>query len=445
MQLSKALRIGDGEIVAFVGGGGKSTAMFRLAQEIADAGGKVITTTTTRIFAAQIPLAPIHFSSYEVDRARLEAALADKGHVLVTAPINRAEGKAAGVSLEVVRALGAVPGVSAILIEADGSRMRPFKAPAEHEPVIPPETTLVVPVVGADIFGEPLNEVRVHRSELVRALTGAAVDEPVTPTLVAQVLTHPAGGLKGVPPAARVIPLVNKVDDLRALTAARETARALLRHARVEAVLLGATRQAEAVREVHGRVAAVVLAAGRSTRMGRPKQTLPWGETTIIGQVVRQLRRAQIDEIVVVTGGARAEVEAALNGSGARLVFNPDFEQGEMASSLQAGLRELPQNCQAALAVLADQPQIQVEVITAVVQRWRETLAPIVAPSYQMRRGHPLLFDRAEWAAIRLLPPGANPRDYLRQAAGLEYVAVNTDSILRDLDTPADYERERQS
>ena len=441
MKLTQALRIGDGEIVAFVGGGGKSTAMFRLAQEMVEAGGKVITTTTTRIFAAQIELAPVPFSTFEVNRAELEAALEQRRHVLVTAPVNREQGKASGVSLDLVRSLCAVPDVSAILIEADGSRMRPFKAPAAHEPVIPPETTLVVPVVGADVFGEPLTDVRVHRPELVRALTGAREGEPVTPELVARVLAHPQGGLKNIPPRARVLGLVNKVESDSQLAAARETARLLLREPRLAAVALGAAKQGAPVREVHGRVGAVVLAAGRSTRMGRPKQTLPWGETTIIGRVVSQLRAGGVDEIVVVTGDARAEVESALLGSGARLAFNPDFASGDMARSLQAGLRALPENCSAALVVLGDQPQIQTEVVQAVVQRWRETLAPIVAPSLQMRRGHPMLFDRRAWPGLLALPAGATPREYLRDAA-IEYVEVQTDSILRDVDTPEDYERE---
>ena len=130
MRLNTALRISDGEIVAFVGGGGKTTAMFRLAGEIVEAGGRVITTTTTRIFAAQISLAPTHLSTFEASRATVEAALNKHNHVLITGPVNAAEGKAAGVTLGLVEDLRAIPDLSAILIEADGSRMRPFKAPA---------------------------------------------------------------------------------------------------------------------------------------------------------------------------------------------------------------------------------------------------------------------------------------------------------------------------
>src|SRR5207244_992641 len=116
-----------------------------------------------------------------------------------------------GVSLDLFRSLRTWFPRVCILNEADGSRMRPFKAPAEHEPVIPAETTLVVPVVGADVFGKPLDPDHVHRPELVSALSGAPLGTPITPEIVARVLAHPDGGRKGVPAGARVVVLINKV------------------------------------------------------------------------------------------------------------------------------------------------------------------------------------------------------------------------------------------
>ena len=442
------MRLGDGEVVGFVGGGGKTTAMFRLAQEIVEAGGRVITTTTTRIFAAQVSLAPAHFSAFEVNRAKLEAVLHEKGHVLLTGPVDTALGKASSVTPDLVRSLRQMPDLTAILIEADGSRMRPFKAPAEHEPVIPAEATLVVPVVGADVFGQPLTDDRVHRAELVRALSGASEGQAVTPELVAYVVGHPQGGLKGIPAGARVVPLVNKVDKPQELADARNTARYLLGNPRIAAVAIGAVRRADVdpVCEVWGRVAAIVLAAGRSTRMGRPKPTLPWGEGgTILGEIVRRLHEAGVSEIVVVTGSAREEVEAALTATDApvRFVFNSDFESSEMARSLQVGLRSLGGNVAATLVALGDQPHIRPDVAQAVVHRWRETQAVMVAPFYRGQRGHPLLFDRAVWDRLLGLPADANPRDLVRAADDLEHVEVETDSILRDIDTPEDYARER--
>jgi molybdenum cofactor cytidylyltransferase len=242
LTLSDALGMKADDVVAIVGGGGKTTAMFRLAREAVERGGRAITTTTTRIFGAQIALAPTHVSAADATRESVLAALAVHRHVLVIGPTDRDSGKAEGVSLELFRSLCAWDPGACILNEADGSRMRPFKAPAEHEPVIPPETTLVVPVVGADVLGKPLDAQHVHRPGLVSALSGAPPGSPVTPEVVARVLAHPRGGLKGVPPGARVVMLINKVETLADRAPARETAARLLRAPAIAAVLLTALR-----------------------------------------------------------------------------------------------------------------------------------------------------------------------------------------------------------
>jgi molybdenum cofactor cytidylyltransferase len=253
MRLVDALGMAGSEVVALVGGGGKSTAMFRLAHEVADAGGCAITTTTTHIFGAQTALAPARVLAADATRERVAAALAIHRHVLVVGPTDPATNRAGGVSLDLFRALRAWFPDACILNEADGSRTLPFKAPAPHEPVIPPETTLVIPMVGADILGKPLDEHHVHRPALVAALSGAPLGAPITPEIVACVLAHPEGGRKGVPPGARVVVLVNKVESLPDRALARETAERLLREPAIHSVLLASVREDKRVLEVYTR------------------------------------------------------------------------------------------------------------------------------------------------------------------------------------------------
>jgi probable selenium-dependent hydroxylase accessory protein YqeC len=249
VRLADALDMRQDDVVALVGGGGKTTAMFRLAREVAEKGGRAITTTTTRIFGAQIALAPAHVMAAGATRASVAAALDAHGHVLVIGATEPGSGKAEGVSLELFGRLRSwFPGAS-ILNEADGSRMLPFKAPAAHEPVIPAETTLVAAVVGADVFGQPLDGAHAHRPELVAALAGVPLGTAITPGVVARVLAHPAGGRKAVPGGARFVAIVNKVDRAGALAPARETAERLLAEPGVDAVLLTAVRAEEPVIE----------------------------------------------------------------------------------------------------------------------------------------------------------------------------------------------------
>lgn len=163
-SLRAALGIGERpELVAFVGGGGKTSLMFALAAELP---GRTVVTTTTRIFAAQMKLAPaVVFAD---DLSRLDEILATHGCCLV---VGRVEGeKAFGVDPHLPASLLARPDVDFVLVEADGSRMRPIKAPAGHEPVIPPETTLLVPVAGIDALDGPLDIVA-HRPEKIREIT----------------------------------------------------------------------------------------------------------------------------------------------------------------------------------------------------------------------------------------------------------------------------------
>jgi len=221
-----------GELVAIVGGGGKSGLMFALAEQLP---GRGVMTTTTRIFTAQMSRAAEACTLDDAGwRARLDSFAAS---LLV---VGRVEGeRALGVPRELPAELLAHPRVDWVIVEADGSRMRPVKAPAEHEPVVPVGTTLLVPVAGIDALSKPIAEIA-HRPERVCAITGLAEQAHLTPAALARLLTSRAGGLKDAPSSARVAVLINKVDSAPERALARETAREILTDARVARVVIGA-------------------------------------------------------------------------------------------------------------------------------------------------------------------------------------------------------------
>ena len=191
-------------------------------------------------------------------------------------------------------------------------------------------------------------------------------------------------------------------------------------------------------------ISAIVLAAGLSTRMERPKQLLPIGEHTVIEQVVSVLLVSPVDEVLVVTGHERGAVEAALSKWPVKTVFNPDYAEGEMLSSVQAGLRAVAIGCQAALLAVGDMPAIERDVVAQIIQAYLAAGQDMVCiPSYQMRAGHPVLVPCSYWEAILSLPQGDTLRSVLRaQNTHVRWVVVDTPSVLRDMDTPADYRRE---
>jgi molybdenum cofactor cytidylyltransferase len=188
-------------------------------------------------------------------------------------------------------------------------------------------------------------------------------------------------------------------------------------------------------------VAALVAAAGMSRRMGAPKQLLPWGDQTVIAQVVQNLHAAGADPVICVTGHRHAEVSQALIGTPAHIVFNPDYATGEMLSSYQAGLQTLRERaCIGVLIALGDQPHIPVAVVAQVIAQAAATPDNLVIPSYAMRRGHPFYIPRRLWAALLALGPSETLRTLITQHTDtIRYVTVETDAILRDMDTPTDF------
>jgi molybdenum cofactor cytidylyltransferase len=454
-------------MVAFVGGGGKTSLMFALANALP---GRVVTTTTTRIFAAQMKLSPVFLAietlesieknqkdsafsapSAVYSSSALSGALDRFGQCLVVGAVGEGKDreKALGVPPTLPGQLLVRPDVDFVLVEADGSRMRPIKAPADHEPVIPPETTLVVPVVGIDAVGGPVGEVA-HRPELLCEVIGEpySVNRRLTPKNVSVLLTHPQGGLKGVPKNARVVPFINKVETADQLTAARQIAHHTLRltpdASRITQVVIGAIQSQQPIREVHKRVTAVVLAAGQSSRMGQTKQLLTWGKTTVLGQVLWTVRETAVHHTLVVTGHEAEKVEQIAIGEGAETVFNPDYASGEMVSSLQTAVRHLPDHIAAVLVILADQPMVETGTINQLLEAYWQQKSGLIAPEFQGQRGNPVLIDRTYFAELLELPPGAAPRHLLRRhEADLHLVPVTSDSILRDLDHPGEYERWR--
>jgi molybdenum cofactor cytidylyltransferase len=221
------------ELVSIVGGGGKSALLFALAsREISDS--RWVLTTTTRIFAAQLEGAP---ACCEVASTDLSREL-DEGvsGLLVIGEVSGE--KAIGVRPDVPGRLLSHPHVHCVAVEADGSRQRPAKAPAEHEPVIPEETTLTVIVAGIDALEGPIGEVT-HRPERVASITGRSTDQWLRVADLATLLRSPAGGRRGVPETSRLAVLINKVETRERRTRAREVAEVLLREAGIERVVIG--------------------------------------------------------------------------------------------------------------------------------------------------------------------------------------------------------------
>ncbi len=185
-------------------------------------------------------------------------------------------------------------------------------------------------------------------------------------------------------------------------------------------------------------VTAIVLAAGLSSRMGEFKPLLPFDERPMLWRVIESLRNGGVASVIVVTGHRREEVETALRDLDVQCVFNPQFASGEMLSSVQTGVRALP-NASDFLLALGDQPAVRPATIKVLLRQDREH--KIVLPIYHERRGHPLCFHHSLAAEILALAEEETLKTVVRRHAGQTLqVPVRDEAILHDVDTPADYE-----
>jgi molybdenum cofactor cytidylyltransferase len=186
-------------------------------------------------------------------------------------------------------------------------------------------------------------------------------------------------------------------------------------------------------------IAGIVLAAGASSRLGRPKQLLPFRGRPLLEATLEQVAAARLDEVVVVVGGSAEAVLAAVQLHGARPVVNPDFLAGQ-STSLRVGLAAVAERAAAVVFILGDQPLQQPAVIDALVDTYGRTGAPIVAPTYNGRRGNPILFDRTLFGDLLTLTGDTGARPLLRARAELiQEVPVAGDAPPADIDTWDDY------
>jgi molybdenum cofactor cytidylyltransferase len=437
ISLAKALRVERGAVVSFVGGGGKTTSMFRLAAELCASGLRIVTTTTTHISKDQVHFSPAFVVIDEL--ASLTVRLDEYGQCLVIgAPDGK--GRVFGASSELIAALSARPDIDAVLVEADGSRSRPFKAPGEHEPAVPERTTILVPIVGINTIGQPLDEDHVHRSEAAAALAHVSVGSVITTETVARVLSHPEGGAKHRPAGARFVPLLNKADTDASLEQATELAGKLLASLAVDTVVISSMQQEPPVLEAWVPVAAIILATGQATLLGDSKQIPPLASSTLVAHSARTALDADLDPVIVVIGHDAENVEKALTGLPVQWVFDPEFAEGQ-SSSLRKGLDALPSRTGAALFLFADQPFVTSAMIRTLVQTHRLTFAPACIPVFEGQRGNPILFDKALFRELGELRGDFGGRVLLDKYADLIVTVPANPTVLLDIDTPKDYKK----
>ncbi len=444
--------------IAYVGAGGKTTAIFRTAREllISSKGDQaiksVLVTTSTHLGAWQTQYADHFLTIHSIaDIDRLENGLPN-GVVLLSGceKDNLLDGLPSG-TLARLHSLAIKYGLP-LLIEADGSHNYPLKAPAEFEPAIPDFTQCVAVVVGLMGLGKPLANNWVQRPQKFAKLANLHMGEPVTEEAVVKVLLSVDGGLKNIPSTATRIVLLNQADTPELQSAGRTIGKKLIPdYSRVIISSLTGINHSDAIDEAQNdkkgigiyavieQIGGIIMAAGGSSRFGEPKQLLLWKGAPLIRHAAITALQAGLSPVIVVVGASAEEVTSAIKDLPVRIVNNQEWATG-MSTSIKAGVTALPKGIGGVVFMQADQPHIPPALIRSLVETHEATLNPIIAPQIDGQRGNPVLFDVSTFEKLLQLEGDIGGRALFGQYQ-VRWVPWHDPKILLDIDSPEDYRK----
>lgn len=449
ISLVDALCAGKTPRLAFVGSGGKTTTLFRLARALNK---PVIVTSTTHLAIDQLALADhyVQITNHE----ELSDFLSQKiqGVTLITGPKIESD-RLRGVGDDILKSILTLvyDHEYPLLIEADGSRMLPIKAPANHEPAIPYlESTRVrgswldgvIVVAGLSGLNKPLTSDWVHRPGRFAELSGLDLGALIDSYALGRVLIHPSGGLKNIPENTKRILFLNQADTIELQAQAQRIVRG---GSGVSSVLSAyhagiiASMTEGKIYAVYKSVAGIVLAAGGSSRFGQPKQLLSWHGEPFIRHVAKKALTLGCNPVIIVTGAYGSQVGGAVEDLNVVILHNHNWREGQ-STSVKIAIEALPEEVGAAIFLLADQPQISIELLHKLVETYASSISPIVVPQIDGRRGNPVLFDRVTFPELRRVSGDTGGRQVFSKYP-ITWIPWHDSTILLDVDTPEDYHK----
>ena len=442
LSLAKALRLPPTSPprIAFVGAGGKTGAMFKLARELA----LCIVTTTTHLGTWQADEADQHIIISESETIKNlldDIDYAQKNNLTDVILIAGEEknNRLRSLSPENLTKLKDFCDTHSLplLIEADGARQKSLKSPKKHEPAIPNFVDTVIVVAGLSGAEKTLSEDTVYNIEGFAKLGMLKKGEKITPDNLAKILKHKEGGLKNIPTRARRIALLNQISTPKLKSIAEKIAQKIL--PKYDAVISANLSHETHPLQVFENTAAIILAAGSSSRFGEPKQLLDYHGKSFIRTLAENALEANLSPVIIVAGAEHEQIKSSLQGLAVRIVHNTNWKKGQ-SSSIKAGIKALPTKTASAIFLLADQPQVTSSILRALIKEHQHTLNPVIAPMIEGRRANPVLFDRATFPALLKLQGDIGGRGIFSKFAP-SYIEWQDSSLLLDVDRPEDYKK----
>ena len=409
--------------IAIIGGGGKTSLIFRLMEAFTSIGKTVIVTTTTHM-------------AYEPERPFAEDGNADKirqdlerYHYTVAASLDREKGKTGCLSDEKLEELRRSADV--LLIEADGAKRLPLKVPGDWEPVIPEFVELVIGVVGMDALGESIQDT-CHRPEKTADFLGKGMEEAVTEADIVKIAVS-VEALRKCVDGREYRVLLNKTDLPGKAEAAERIARKLEEygvHTAWGSLQKGNYNLVE-------KLTLIMLAAGNSRRFGSNKLLYEIDGIPMYLRTLNQLQKAASElgncEIIVVT--RYEEIADKAKKMGAKVRINPQPERG-ISSSMQIGLAAAKEST-SCLFTVSDQPWLTAETIIDLVHKFQTEHKGMACTIRDGKTGNPCIFSRKYYQELQVITGDKGGKQIInRHPEDVAYLEIEDAKELVDVDVP---------
>ncbi|MHB1391589.1 MAG: selenium cofactor biosynthesis protein YqeC [Clostridia bacterium] len=424
------------EMICLVGAGGKTSAMFRLARELSSKGKKILATTTTAIYYPEQSQYDEMIISEE-ESLELFDNISNCGITILGRTIS-SEGKLFGVSPKFLDAIFLEGIFDYILVEGDGSRGKPVKAPAEYEPVIPSLTAKLIGLIGLDCVGKEVCMDNVHRPEFFCSLLDCSEGDIIDAELVQRLILHKYGLFKAAPANAQKYLVLNKAEVEKERIAAADIVQKLLDKKYNPEEIVIASMKDSSFRNAVKIVSGIILAAGLSKRMGGNKLLLPVGGVPVIERVLAAASGSMLGEVILVC--ASDEIASIGRRYGAKIVYNTAPQLGQ-SQSVRLGAENSCPTSAGLMFLVGDQPFITDSIINKLIERFLQGNCSAVVPLYNGKRGNPVIFSALLREKLLSLQGDAGGRTLLEGLEGhIDTVGFDNGNIGFDIDTPEEYE-----
>lgn len=416
-------------MITFVGGGGKTSHMFKLANELKRFG-NVLVTTTTKI------LLPDENSYDYLFVLETDNLTVNKNGVTLLAQNINENKKLSGVDKYFLDDLYEKKSFKFILIEADGAKEKPLKAPNDTEPIIPLNTNINIGIIGVDALDKKVEEV-CFRENLFKNITKKDKDEIVDDNSILSLISHDKGLFKDTPKKCKKFFIISKCDNKENKERALKVLDRALSCSNIDRLFLSSVNN-NFINRVFVDVCGIIMASGLSRRMGKNKLLMKVENESMIERIVKACVSSNLKKVIVVYN--KIEVKEKIKGYNLELLYNKNPEVGQ-SMSIKLGLDRANRiNPKGYMFLVGDQPFIQSKLINSLLSEFIENNENIIIPKYREKNGNPVVFPKGLSEKFNALQGDSGGREIIKKYDKIKYLKFEDDIQGFDIDTKEDYE-----